>query len=215
MLERFKQDSHSRSKMFAFWEEYCTMVNNLLQFIKAERTGNWKLHLSATATMLPYFFAMDRLNCARWLPVYLCDMNQLEADHPQTYQEFVNGNHAVSHLKQPFAQVWMDMALEQSINADSKAQGGIIGITKSPAALERWFLTSHERALITTALKDMYTFQDSERVGTQKEAAPKRVKRDESDVEKLVACVTSWMMMEPFSQDDSLIKGTQYALTPH
>ena len=59
LLERFKQDSRPWSKMFAFWEEYSTMVSILLQFIKAERTGNWKLHLSATAAMLPYFFAMD------------------------------------------------------------------------------------------------------------------------------------------------------------
>ena len=206
MLERFKQDSRSKSKMFAFWEEFCTMVTILLQFIKAERTGNWKLHLSATAAMLPYFFAMDRPNYARWLPVYLCDMNQLETDHPQTYQEFVNGNHAVSRSKQPFAQVWTDMALEQSINADSKAQGGIIGITKSPAALERWFLTCHERTSTTTALKDMYALQDSDRVGTHKEAAPKRVRRDENDVEKLVACFTSGMMIDPFSKgNDSLV----------
>ena len=137
---------------------------------------------------------MDRPNYARWLPVYLCDMNQLETDHPQTYyQEFVNGNHAVSRSKQPFAQVWTNMALEQSINVDSKAQGGIIGITKSPAALETctWFLTCHERTSITTALKDMYALQDSDRVGTHKEAAPKRVRRDENDVEKLVACFHS------------------------
>ena len=112
----------------------------------------------------------------------------------------------MSHSKQPFAQVWTDMALEQSINADSKARGGIIGITKSPAALERWFLTCHERASITTALKDMYAFQDSDRVGTHKEAAPKRVQRDKSDVDKLVACFTSGMMIDPFSQDnDSLV----------
>ena len=151
MLERFKQDSRPWSKMFACWEEYRTMVTILLQFIKAERTRNWKLHLSATAAMLPYIFAMDRPYYVRWLPVYLCDMNQLEADHPQTYQEFVNQNHTVSQTKQLFAHVWTDMVFEQSINADSKAQGGITGITKSPAALERWFLTCHERALITTA----------------------------------------------------------------
>lgn len=66
----------------------------------------------------------------------------------------------------------MDMALQQSINADTKAQDGIIGITKSPAALQRQFLTCHERASITTALKDMYAFQDSERARAHKEAAP-------------------------------------------
>ena len=132
------------------------MVSILLQFIKAERTGNWKLHLSATAAMLPYFFAMGRPNYARWLSAYLCDMTQFEAEHPQTYREFVNGNHAVSHSKQPFAQVWTDVALEQSINADSKTQGGIIGIAKSPGALERWFLTCQKRASITRVVKDTY-----------------------------------------------------------
>ena len=98
------------------------------------------------------------------------------------------------------------MALAQAINADSKAQGAIIGITKSPAALEKWFLTCHKRALITAALKDMYAFQDSDREGIHKEAALDRVQRDESNVEKQVACMTSGMMTAPFLQDnDSLI----------
>ena len=52
----------------------------------------------------------------------------------------------------------------------------------------------------------MYALQDSDRVGTHKEAAPKRVRRDENDVEKLVACFTSGMMIDPFSKgNDSLV----------
>ena len=31
-------------------------------------------------------------------------------------------------MKQPFAQVWTDIILEQSIIFDSKAKGGIVGI---------------------------------------------------------------------------------------
>ena len=46
------------------------------------------------------------------------------------------------------------MALEQSINLDSKTNGGIIGISQKPGTLERWFLTSHERASITSAIKE-------------------------------------------------------------
>lgn len=72
-FEEFKRESRAKSKMFVFWEEYGTMVNALLQFIKAERMGNWDLHLTATANMLPYFFSMNRPNYARWLPVYLAD----------------------------------------------------------------------------------------------------------------------------------------------
>ena len=105
--------------MFAFWEEYLAMVNILVHFIKAERTADWDLHLTTVAAMLPHFFAMGRQNYARWLPIYLADMNSLAAAHPRVYEEFMSGGHAVSRSSHPFAQVWTDMALEQSINADS------------------------------------------------------------------------------------------------
>ena len=129
LLEVFKSQARAKFKMFAFWEQYGDMINILLQFIKAERTGNWDLHLSAVATMVPHFFALDRPNYARWLPVYLADMNQLESKHPKVHQEFIVGNHSISRSGQSFSQVSTDMALEQSINADSKSKGGIVGIT--------------------------------------------------------------------------------------
>ena len=37
------------------WNEYIFMVMLLLQFTKAERTGNWSLHLRATSEMIPFF----------------------------------------------------------------------------------------------------------------------------------------------------------------
>ena len=53
LLAIFKSENQERSKLFAFWDECCSMVTTLLQFLKAERTANWKLHLSSTAAMLP------------------------------------------------------------------------------------------------------------------------------------------------------------------
>ena len=99
------------------------MVLVLLQFIKAERTGNWKLPLSATAAMIPHFYSMDRVNYARWLPVF--GHEHAGINHPDVYREFIPGNHGVNNSNQPFAQIWTDMALEQSINLDSKSKGGI------------------------------------------------------------------------------------------
>jgi len=78
------------------------------------------------------------------------------------------------------------MALEQTVNADSKSKGGIIGISQNPSALDCWFLTSHERASDTTALKNMFT-QECDHVDIHKEASAKRVTRDETDVQKLVS----------------------------
>ena len=99
----FKTEARSKSKLFAFCDEYISMVIMLLQFIKAARTRNWFLHLSSVTAMTPYFFAMSRHNYARWLPVYIADMKQLESKHPSIHQEFAAGNHAVNRSRQPFS----------------------------------------------------------------------------------------------------------------
>ena len=90
----------------------------------------------------------------------------------------MNGDHVVSQSSNPFSQVSTDMALEQSIKADSKAKGGIVGISQRPGALQRWFLTSHERTAITTSLKHMYGVKKTDRLGVaHKEASAKSYKR--------------------------------------
>ena len=183
--------------MFAFWEQYCDMVNALLQQIKAEHSGNWDLYLSTLAVITPDFYAFDRPNYSRWLPIYIEDMRKLKSKHPQVYEEFTAGNFSISRSGHPFSQVAADMALEQSVNADSKSKGGIVGISQSPAALERWFLTAHVRASVTTSLKEMCGEED--RATGHKEATPPRVKRDEEDVRKLVGCFTSGLMTNPFT----------------
>ena len=96
------------------------------------------------------------------------------------------------------------MALEQSINADSKSSGGVIGISQSLSALERWFLTIHERASITSALKAMFGLQDGEQA-SHKEAAPRRVRRDEEDVKKMISCFSSGLMTNPFNLDSDAL----------
>ena len=200
-LDAFKTKGREKSQTFAFWDNYMKMVSLLLSFIKAEHTGNWQLHLSTTKAMSPYFFfAMDRKNYSRWLPVYLVDMQTLDAVHSTVKQEFLIGNHAVSRSQNSFSQVWTDMALEQSVNLDSKSKGGIVGITQKSEALERWFLTCHERAAITSAIKEICGIEDSERVGTHKESSLARIRRDEEDVLKLMEMFDSGLLSNPFTR---------------
>lgn len=62
-------------------------------------------------------------------------MNMLPTLAPEAHKEFLEGNHTVSRSNQSFSQVWSDMALEQSINLDSKTAGGIVGLTRKAGAL--------------------------------------------------------------------------------
>ena len=92
--------------------------------------------------------------------------------------------------------------------------GGVIGISQSPATLDCWFLTMHERASITTALKELYGLQDDGN-SVHKEVTPRRVQRDEEDVKKMIGCFSSGLMTDPFTQDsDVLLNFTTGAVLP-
>ena len=193
LLSRFKSESCKSSQLFKFWNSYVQMVLVLLRFIRAQCKGDWRLHLATTAEMTPYVFSMDRTNYSCWLPVYLADMHLPEDTAPEVHQEFTQGNHAVSRSCQPFSQIWTDMALEQTVDLDSKTKGGIVGISQKAGALERWFLTAHERTAITTATKELCGICNSDSEPAHKEAGLRRISRDEEDVKKLIATVQSVM----------------------
>ena len=47
----------TKSKTATLWIQYMKMAEICLQFLKAERTGDWKLDLDMSQMMLPYFAA--------------------------------------------------------------------------------------------------------------------------------------------------------------
>ena len=58
------------NRTMAYWLLYIKMVQVLLLFIRATRENDWQLHLSAVRLMLPWFFAADRVNYARFGSMY-------------------------------------------------------------------------------------------------------------------------------------------------
>ena len=94
------------------------------------------------------------------------------------------------------------MALEQTINLDSKTRGGIVGLTQNASALDRWFITSHKRAELTAATKRLCNLEDSDKIGTHKEAGSQRVKRYENDVQRLINTITD-TMSNPFDLSEA------------
>ena len=54
-------DKEIQNPTFVYWRQYMSLVQILLRFIRAEREGNWDLHLSSFAAMLPWFAAMTIL----------------------------------------------------------------------------------------------------------------------------------------------------------
>lgn len=81
-FDSFVKKRSEENPTFSFWSTYIDMVLLLLLFIRATRTSNWQLHLSVLRSMIPWFFATDRINYSRYGPCYWLEMSLLERTHP-------------------------------------------------------------------------------------------------------------------------------------
>ena len=59
-----------------------------LLYVRAEREGEWPLHLAAVESMLPYFYAARHHNYAQYGSYYLQNMGKL----PQVLERFMKGD---------------------------------------------------------------------------------------------------------------------------
>ena len=68
-----------------FWMRFLEMVELLVNTIYTIRAGNWELLLECIQNILPYTFAYDNINSARYLSAMLGDMLQLQNDFPEVW----------------------------------------------------------------------------------------------------------------------------------
>ena len=117
------------------------MVIEMLSFIRAVRTWDWQLHLSSLQVFTKYFFAHDKINYARMIPVYLAKIASLNDINPRLYEEFTNGNWVVNKTQPvPFCAVGGDNALEH-LNRSMKVSGGLVGFTLNANARTKFFFS--------------------------------------------------------------------------
>ena len=66
------RDKHSLSD---FWMSYIDIVKIMLGLLRASRESDWMLHLASIRDMIPWCFACDKLNYARFLSYYYATMS--------------------------------------------------------------------------------------------------------------------------------------------
>ena len=75
-----------------YWNCVMKYQTIILIFIRYHRGNNFPLYVEILAEPTPLFFALDRVNYARWLPVHIRDMKFL----PDSIKdEFENCSHWV------------------------------------------------------------------------------------------------------------------------
>ena len=91
-LYDFQDELCEESEMWRFWQNFLSMMENLLSILNATRTENWQLYVGPINIFLPWTFMYDRHNCAHYRTFHYIEMINLEENHPSTYQVFMKGN---------------------------------------------------------------------------------------------------------------------------
>lgn len=171
--------------LFRFWLSFLDIMDIFLCLISATRTGDWFLYVSTLEETIPWMFAYDRQNYARYLIPHLNDMKRLKENNKDVYEAFCKGEFAVQLSDMhTFSSVEADKAIEMTINKDCKTTGGFIGFSSNFAATQRWVLNNQRRSSYKVLLEEMTVYD------TQKSKHPdiseSRIDRDEKDVQSII-----------------------------
>ena len=107
--------------------------------------------------MVPWFFALDHHNYARWASVHIRDLENLP---PDVFDEFQRGRWVVSKTGRRFSAMPIDQAHEQN-NAKIEGLGGAVGLTEQPSAFQKWMLAGPEQVRL------MDEFEGTQRISLQ------------------------------------------------
>lgn len=189
VIEKMKifEEDNSQVPEFRVFRYYMRMIMEMLLFIRAVRTGDWRLHLTSLQMFTKYFFAHDRINYARMIPLYLAEMQMLPESDPDIFEEFLKGDWVVNKNPQvPFCALGADHALEQ-VNRSMKVSGGLVGITLNPHARTKFF---PELARLSEDAKEMSGTTPAKEGNHHHTLSASIIFREEKNLEKLVT--TGW-----------------------
>ncbi|KAJ8039008.1 hypothetical protein HOLleu_16589 [Holothuria leucospilota] len=173
-FDQFIDDARSSNETFKYWDTFIYLIQKVENLVRADRDGDWALHLQAVQALLPIFAAFDSTNYLRWCSLYLEDMYKLPDTAPGVYQAFIAGKFVVKRTHGKFNAVGADMALEQTINRSQKSASGIIGNTMKKKFVAIWELIYHEMLAISNLFRELSGVRSSlseERVISKTEIA--------------------------------------------
>ena len=201
----------SQSRTAKLWIQYLDYVDLVKMFVRAERTGNWSLHLVAVSRMINLFAATGHINYAKSARLYLQLMLELPTDYPWVYQSFAeHGYHTVRRSDRYWAGLWTDLIIEQVMMRSIKSRGGLTrgrGMTETVRLV--WIHSMHRCGDIHNAMTVLTGAQH--RTSEQHiELGESRIRRDNADLEK----IKSWFdQYNPFQVNEPNLRSLTSGLT--
>ena len=133
-LSSFTDDVSKRSAIAKHWiDSLIKPIFICLLFARADREGEWLLHLKSVKEMLSYFYAAGHHNYARYGSYYLRNIETLPCE---VLEKFMKGEHVIRHQEGYWNGIWSDMFIETTFMRYGKGPGGIVGVTLQPKVVK-------------------------------------------------------------------------------
>ena len=170
-----------KSRTGKLWIQYYRQVSLIRMFIRAERTGDWELHLHC---MLPHFHAAGHIAYVKSAHLYTQQMLELPHKMPaEEYRQFTEkGFFTIRLLERFWNGVFSDQTIEQSLMRLLKTSGGMTrgrGITDS--TLTKWVHALPRCVPICNALEN-FTCVQSGTSEQHKDLRPSSERTDNTDL---------------------------------
>lgn len=91
-IEQEMEDIEKGNLTCKLWIQNCRMVLIFIDFLSAEKMGDWDLHLECLERMLPIFHAIGYFSYAKCVAIHLHNMTNLKNSmDPKEFELFIKG----------------------------------------------------------------------------------------------------------------------------
>ena len=140
-LTQLESKSALQSRTAKLWINHLHQARLILLFLRAERTGDWKLHIYSVRKMIPLFYSAGHLAYAKSARLYVQQMDDLsEKMSTDQFEQFTTSGYFTIRRSEHFwGGNFTDQTIEQELMRLLKTSGGMTygrGITDS--SLMKW-----------------------------------------------------------------------------
>ena len=144
---------HGANRSGKLWIQFMDFASIVRMFIRAERTGDWNLHIDASEQMLPIFAAAGHNNYLKLVLLYLHDIKNLCTCLKSKYEKGLFTIWTKDKLL--WSDTFTDHVIKQDLMLPGNSEGELINIAHKKAARTKWLLSSYVVANYSNALRDL------------------------------------------------------------
>jgi hypothetical protein len=186
-IDAYKVEISTDDRTAALWIQYMFYIAIVKDFLTAERTSNWNLHLQSVFKMLNLLAASGHNNYAKCARLYVQEMTNLPSSDPWLHEQLSSGRHTVRRSDRHWSAISTDLAIEQVMMRSIHSRGGLThgrGFTES--VRQTWIDTMHYCATVHGAITSLTNLEHCTSDSQHVELGQPRLARDQKDLSKLL-----------------------------